>query len=216
MVIVREMRGRKMPKKITPHTSEALSIIEVLVSGALIGSVLTALAVNMIYTQRMVEEIKSRSKAVDQAYSCLAKFRAMRDMKANTWPYFCGKMVTFADTSLTDKSEIKFFGSYYEDASRTHKSASSQEVTVCDEIAPNTYSVVFLGRDGSTKLTDGEAVKGACKELTGPEAKRGAEGFYVRVIVKYKDAVGKDRTVSVQEKFMRGGVDAEYCPSGSC
>ena len=199
---------RQLIVKYKMSTSEALSIIEVLVSGALIGSVLTALAVNMIYTQRMVEDIKSRSKAVDQVYACLAKFRAMRDMEANTWPYFCEKMISFTNQTRIG-SEIKFKGQYYTDDHRIHKS-SLTEVKVCDNIGDNTYMVNFLKSDGATLIDTVDKMKETCKWKRGTT--RGSEGMYVRVIVKYKNAVGKERTVSAQEKFIRGGVDPEYMP----
>ena len=76
------MSERRRMKKLA-----ALSIIEVLVATALISTILTTLAVNMIYSQRTIADAQLRTKATDLAESCLNRYRGLRDNVP--WNSFC-------------------------------------------------------------------------------------------------------------------------------
>ena len=65
--------------KTTPSHQSALSLIEILVAVTLISFVLIALASNIFYTQRVIIDARLRAKAVDQANSCLERWRTARD-----------------------------------------------------------------------------------------------------------------------------------------
>lgn len=65
--------------KATPSHQSALSLIEILVAVTLISFVLIALASNIFYTQRVIIDARLRAKAVDQANSCLERWRTARD-----------------------------------------------------------------------------------------------------------------------------------------
>ncbi len=65
--------------KTTPPHQSALSLIEILVAVTLISFVLIALASNIFYTQRVIIDARLRAKAVDQANSCLERWRTARD-----------------------------------------------------------------------------------------------------------------------------------------
>jgi type II secretory pathway pseudopilin PulG len=67
-----------------------MSIIEILIAVALIAGILTAMSINMVYTQRSIANSRLRSRATDQAASCLNKIRNMRDN--NGWSTFCNKL----------------------------------------------------------------------------------------------------------------------------
>jgi len=78
-----------------------LSIIEILIAVGLMSMILTALAVNMAYTQRSINNAQLRAKATDYVGSCMRKFRNLRD--SNSWPNFCkaidGAVVTLNTTA---------------------------------------------------------------------------------------------------------------------
>lgn len=73
--------------KLSKKSQEALSIIEILIAVALMSVILTALAVNMAYTQRSINNAQMRAKATDYVGSCMQRFRNLRD--SNSWPNFC-------------------------------------------------------------------------------------------------------------------------------
>ena len=63
----------------TSPAKPALSLIEVMVAVAIVSFVLIALVSNIFYTQRVIIDARLRAKAIDQANSCLERFRNLRD-----------------------------------------------------------------------------------------------------------------------------------------
>jgi hypothetical protein len=79
-----------MPVKLFSRPSSSFSLVEILVAVAFISLILTALSVNMVYTQRSIKNSQMRAKAIDQASACLDKFRNLRD--SNIWRDFCARL----------------------------------------------------------------------------------------------------------------------------
>lgn len=61
------------------HAQPALSLIEVMVAVVIVSFVLIALVSNIFYTQRVIIDARLRANALDQANSCLERFRNLRD-----------------------------------------------------------------------------------------------------------------------------------------
>jgi len=188
-------------QKTAPARQDAFSIIEVLVSGALIGVVLTGLVANMIMTQRIIENNYRRAKATDYANSCLNRFRAARDNLE--WPFFCQRMVTGWSTSGTS---ISYGGSEVDPICPVCEIKSAGTTEYCK------YIIKFgkYDYDGNpTRLTSTKAdIKGAnyC------QGDRDHAGFYIDITVEYPDSQGNNQKVNIGEFFRRGSFDAEYKP----
>lgn len=170
------------------HHLPATSIIELMVSAALIGMVLTALTLNMARTQRTLENTFLRSKATDMANSCMNYFRAARDN--NEWPIFCDRVknVTVNSTGSPLGGNIN--------------ASSSILNPICPQGAyagSNFY--LNLARSGRSGCSNIECF---CK------GNRDEAYFNLQVIVHYQDAIGVDKSVTVTERFSRGQLDAEY------
>jgi type II secretory pathway pseudopilin PulG len=90
-----------------------------MVACALMSLILTALAINMVYTQRTIKNAQLRAKAVDQANSCMNTFRNLRD--SNTWIDFCKRLRVCSDApnnnqlnyQVRDKPQIECLGFQY-------------------------------------------------------------------------------------------------------
>lgn len=83
------------------QTQAALSIIEILIAVGLMSMILTALAVNMAYTQRSISNAQMRSKSTDYVGSCMRKFRNLRD--SNSWSNFC-RVINITPTSTLNNT----------------------------------------------------------------------------------------------------------------
>jgi len=179
----------------------ATTIVEVLVSAALIGIVLAALAVNMVYTQRTLENTYLRTKALDAAQSCLERFQASRDNLE--WPLFC-KAMTQGFGNLVKQEKIEYSGS-----------AASPICGAYSVVGVNpqnyTYTVSFF--PGSTTTVSGIGSTNK-NDLKGTSYCRGdrSSAFYVGVRVYYNDALGNEKFVDLYKRFERGAMDAEYLP----
>ena len=175
-----------------PHRLPATSIIELMVSAALIGMVLTALVVNLMYTQRTLENTFLRSKATDMANSCMNYFRNARDN--NEWPIFCNKIVAMSIVS-TRPAGVVAGGSIYGNSS------------VVDPICPET---TYAGSAFGFTVNQRKSGSGCSDRACLCRGARNEAYFDLDIMVNYIDAVGKEKTVTVTERFSRGQLDAEY------
>ena len=114
----------------------ALSIIEILIATGLISAILTAMAINMIYTQRAIADSELRTKATDQAESCLNSFRGLRD--SNSWNAFCNK-VRGSYTGTSNGTEIKYGGTV------VCKSAADMGLSTTGNTYSSKYNITGLG-----------------------------------------------------------------------
>jgi type II secretory pathway pseudopilin PulG len=108
----------------------AFSLIEVLVAVTLISFILTAISVNMVYTQRSVKNAQLRAKAIDQANSCLNEFRNARD--SMLWVDFCKRLKHCSGAGGTlgvDKDEVQCIGYEYSD----YVTCDPTDVAVCTD-----------------------------------------------------------------------------------
>lgn len=88
------------------HSQPALSLIEVMVAVVIVSFVLIALVSNIFYTQRVIIDARLRANALDQANSCLERFRNLRD-GMHWWEFYrrtychCGGLSDCRPTQTT-------------------------------------------------------------------------------------------------------------------
>lgn len=192
-----------MTKKINlSRRLPATSIVEVLVAAALIGVVLTALAVNMVYTQRTLESTYLRTKALDAAQSCLNRFQAARDN--NEWPFFCDRLTSGNLNNLNTSTATV---TYY---------TGSSAIPICRGYSVSgqnyTYTIrYYKGNVAAATRRAGTSGYAANLNVLKTYCRGGRDAaFYVQVDVQYTDAVGREKHVRLDKRFERGSMDAEY------
>ena len=136
-------------KKIN-QTQAALSIIEILIAVGLMSMILTALAVNMAYTQRSINNAQLRAKATDYVGSCMRKFRNLRD--SNSWPNFCQAIngpVATLNTTACGPAVINESGQ--DIGTRTLTVATCNTSGSTDENAKVTVTFTYQDLSGNTR-----------------------------------------------------------------
>lgn len=212
-----------MLKTAPPHQS-ALSLIEILVAVTLISFVLIALASNIFYTQRVIIDARLRAKAVDQANSCLERWRTARDgmlwwqFYQRLWEQCAGKNNDYTTPYSGWTDEIKCDYPYqlpaYDILNRP--AGLYAEKPVLDH--HNDQDKLKWDRQTSGNVND--TICGQPKVDNNPNFKLGYHGQYrvhlrfenpidineaqkvtVAVTVQYQDYKGNNKQVQVAQKF---------------
>ena len=163
----------------TKKTLPALTLIEIMVAVALIATILTAMSINMVYTQRAIVDASLRTKATDLAESCLMKFRNLRD--SNNWGAFCKKI---------DTSKIwAVGGKVYYNASGIQNIARTDTLPVCDGTDPVGNDALKIEPTFDIEIT-------SCG--SGASGRQEAE---IKVRVEYRDFSGNLQHVTMLQYF---------------
>ncbi len=172
-----------MSKKTTSvSTQPALSIIEILIAVSLISIILTALSINMFYTQKSIKDTQLRAKAINQAQSCLDMFRNLHD--SSSWPAFCSKIrgsylvndkITYGSTVICPAAPPAAIGggNFFQSTYQLSITAQNESGTACT---------------GSPQIAQ------------------------VTVVVNYENFSGKPQTVRLSSFFKQQPYDATYIP----
>lgn len=222
--------------KTTPSHQSALSLIEILVAVTLISFVLIALASNIFYTQRVIIDARLRAKAVDQANSCLERWRTARD--GMLWWQFCRRLKCHCAKGSNDYTyphsrwadEIKCDYPYqlpaYDILNRP--AGLYAEKPVLDFFADKTE----WGRQTRGNVNDTICGQPKPNITDNPNLKLGYHGQYqvhlkfmsgsgtaqevtVVVTVQYQDYKGNNKQVQVAQKFSQD-IKNELPYDGSC
>ena len=179
----------------TKKTVPALTLIEIMVAVALIATILTAMSINMVYTQRAIVDASLRTKATDLAESCLMKFRNLRD--SNNWGAFCKKIN--ADMVWWEGNIV------YYNAGGVQESARPDTFIVCNgSESVGNDALTLEPRFEIEGLKDGGF--GGC-QLDLPSGRQKAT---IRVIVRYRDFSGSEREVQVGQYFTQNNNEQAY------
>lgn len=211
--------------KATPSHQSALSLIEILVAVTLISFVLIALASNIFYTQRVIIDARLRAKAVDQANSCLERWRTARD--GMLWWQFYQRLRCHCAKDSNDipyngwADEIKCKYSYqlpaYDILNRPAGKYAEKPVL---DFFTDTAKWNERKSPGAVKGTVDDTICGQPDTNNDPNFKLGYRGRYqvslqfepgsptnpeqtitVSVTVQYQDYKGKEKQVQVAQKF---------------
>ncbi len=220
--------------KTTPSHQSALSLIEILVAVTLISFVLIALASNIFYTQRVIIDARLRAKAVDQANSCLERWRTARDgmlwwqFYQRLWEQCAGKSNEYTTPNSGWADEIKCEFPYqlpaYDILNRP--AGLYAEKPVLDFFTDTTEW------SRQTRGNVNDTICGQPKVDNNPNFKLGYHGQYqvrlkfmsgsgtaqevtVVVTVQYQDYKGNNKQVQVAQKFSQD-ITNELPYNGSC
>jgi type II secretory pathway pseudopilin PulG len=211
----------------------AFSLIEVMVAVALISFILTALSINMVYTQRTIKNTQLRAKAIDQANACLNQFRNARD--SLIWSDFCQRLEHCSDSTSPNviatglnQQEVRCDRYQYKDyrectysdsdcvdgyVQYTLEASTDEDTLICPEIS-------FTGRSSDTEqeyvgtydvyfdqVEQGYTTKAykACWKDGGQEKAT------ITIIVKYQDFNNNTQEVTVSQNFTRANNEANFC-----
>lgn len=211
--------------KTTPSHQSALSLIEILVAVTLISFVLIALASNIFYTQRVIIDARLRAKAVDQANSCLERWRTARDgmlwwqFYQRLWEQCAGKSNEYTTPDSGWADEITCNYPYQLPA---YDILNRPAGLYADDPVLNYHDSPAKFNERETKkhgnITN-DVICGQPKVDNNPNFKLGYHGQYqvrfefkpgspntaqtvtVAVTVQYQDYKGKDKQVQVAQKF---------------
>ncbi|MBQ6438050.1 hypothetical protein IJJ12_01550 [bacterium] len=165
----------------------AISIVEVLVAGALISVIGTGIARALLYAQRSVINARLRAKALNQAQSCLDKFRNLRD--STKWSDFCARLTGDYNTASGARFNTLTYTIHYTDSSG-HPRSFPTPVCNADTFTDNgdtgaQYSGVYqVDHDGCNTSTDPESA-------------------VVKVHVFYNDFSHAEKEVVLSQQFQR-------------
>lgn len=211
----------------TSPAKPALSLIEVMVAVAIVSFVLIALVSNIFYTQRVIIDARLRAKAIDQANSCLERFRNLRDGML-WWQFYqrayrdCGGQTATSLTSGTiylkgetyqDEIKCRFpftipaydilnrpAGKYADNPVPSHWTESAK----LEELKKNNQQTIndtICGQPPVDIAINNFGYHGKYQVKLNFDPKLDGQKITVVVTVQYQDYRGKDRQVTVSEQF---------------
>lgn len=221
--------------KTTPPHQSALSLIEILVAVTLISFVLIALASNIFYTQRVIIDARLRAKAVDQANSCLERWRTARD--GMLWWQFYQRLKCHCANGGDDyphsgewadeiKCEFPYQLPAYDILNRPAGLYAEKPVldfhfdkTIWDRKISDNVTDIICGQpdtnnDPNFKLGYHGKYRVRLRFKNSADITK-AQEVIVAVTVQYQDYKGKDKQVQVAQKFSQD-IANELRYDGSC